>query len=241
MFSSAIIATFLIGLSQVPSGIAQNVDASDTTQPVDPGNFIITHNVSDYFPHAKSDMTPFDIDVQFMGYNATTQSWLTGLDPSSGTSDEKKAQMITAAAFAKPFDPNDPDMADDVNAILAAINGDASALQKRQAGSTFIVAAAHAVAWSACSKFFACVSGETCNFSIDINKAPRSQCKAQGGSNCCISWSNYKVRAGFFHSTWTTCNDEVDAQKKNKASCEGHGGSAQGGDVCLSNRASGCT
>lgn len=225
----------------MPSGIAQPVTAPDNPEPVDPDSFIITHNVSDFFPHAKSDLTPFDVDVQFMGYNATTQSWLTGLDPASGTNDEEKAQMITAAAFAKPFDPNDPDMVEDVNALLAAIDGNATAVQKRQWGSRFLVSTAHAVTWAVCAGVYSCLYGATCTFSIDINQAPRSQCQAQGGQTCCVSWSNYKVRLGFFASTWTTCDDEIDAQGLSEASCEGYGGDAQGGDVCLSNRAGGCT
>ncbi len=149
--------------------------------------------------------------------------------------------MITAAAYAKPFDTNDPDMTEDVNSLLAAINGNVTVVQKRQAGSHFKIAAAHAVAWQTCSHLFACLSGDTCSFSVAIGQAPRSQCQAQGTSTCCISWSNYNVRAGFFSTTWTTCNDEVTAQKRSLASCEGYGSSAQGGDVCLSNRANGCT
>ena len=231
MFAPAIITGLLLGASQIPSGVAQPVNAS---------NFIITHVASDYFPNAKSDLSPFDVDVQFIGYNATTQAWLTGIDPASGSSDEEKAMMITAAAYAKPFDANDPDMTEDVNSLLAAIDGNASAVQKRDS-SSFKVVASHAVNWGVCAGIFSCLSGTTCALNIAIGKAPRSQCQSQGSSNCCISWSDYSVRAGFFSTTWTICNDEVDAQGLSNASCEGYGSSAQGGDVCLSNRASGCT
>lgn len=231
MLPTTIIAGLLLGLSQIPSGITQPVNASD---------FIITHVASDYFPNAKSDLSSFNVDVQFVGYNATTQSWLTGLNPASASSDKEKAMMITAAAYAKPFDANDPDMTEDVDSLLAAINGNATTVQKRD-GSSFKVVAAHAVNWGTCAGVFSCLSGTTCGFNMAIGKAPRSQCQAQGGSNCCISWSDYSVRVGFFSSTWTTCNDEVVAQKKTRASCEGYGSSAQGGDVCLSNRANGCT
>lgn len=231
MFSPAIIAGLVLGLSQIPSGVAKPVNASD---------LIITHVASDYFPNAKSDLSRFDVDVRFVGYDATTHSWLTGLDPASGGSDEEKAKMITAAAYAKPFDANDPDMTEDVNSLLGAINGNVTAVQKRD-GSSFRVAASHAVAWGTCGAVFSCLSGTTCTFSIAIGQAPRSQCQAQGKSTCCISWSDYNVRAGFFSTTWTTCNAEVNAQKRSLASCEGYGSSAQGGDVCLSNRANGCT
>ncbi|KAL9133577.1 MAG: hypothetical protein Q9175_005245, partial [Cornicularia normoerica] len=148
MFSPTIIAGLLLGLSQIPSGIAQ---------PVNTSNVVITHVASDYFPNAKSDLSPFDVDVRFVGYNAKTQSWLTGLDPASGSSDEEKAMMITAAAYAKPFDANDPDMTEDVNSLLAAINGNATAVQKRD-GSSFQVATAHAVKWATCAGVFSCLS-----------------------------------------------------------------------------------
>ena len=231
MFSCAIVASILLGLSQIPNSVAQPVNAS---------SFIITHVASDYFPNTKSDLSAFDVDVQFVGFNATTQSWLTGLDPASGSSDKEKAMLITAAAYAKPFDANDPDMTEDVNSLLAAIDGNAAAVQKRD-GSSFSVSTAHAVLWSSCGALFSCLSGTTCTFSLDVGKAPRSQCQAQGTSTCCISWSDYSVSAGFFSTTWTTCNAEVEAQDQSSASCEGYGSSAQGGDVCLSNRASGCT
>ena len=231
MFSSAIIPSLLLGLSQIHSGIAQPVNASSVT---------ITHVASDHFPHAKGDLSPFDVDVDYVGYDATTQSWLTSLNPASGTSDEEKARIMTEAAYAKPFDANDPDMTTDVNSLLATVAGNATTLGKRD-GSSFQVATAHAVKWATCAGVLSCLSGTSCTFSLDVGKAPRSQCQSQGGSSCCISWSNYNIRAGFFSATWTTCNDEVTAQKRSTASCEGYGSSSQGGDVCLSNRANGCT
>ena len=231
MFSTAIVTGLLLSLLQVPSVVAQPVNAS---------SFIVKHTASDYFPNAKGDLSPFDVHAQFVGYSASTQSWLTGLNPASGNSDNDKAKMMTEVAYAKPFDDNDPDMTEDVNSLLAAIAGNSTALQRRQA-STFQVATSHAVKWATCAGVYKCVTGTTCSFDLAVGKAPRSQCQSQGGSNCCISWSTYKVRVGFFSSTWTTCNDEVTAQGKSQASCEGYGSSAQGGDVCLSNRASGCT
>ena len=231
MFSCAIVASLLLGLSQIPNSVAQPVNAS---------SLIITHVASDYFPNAKNDLSAFDVDVQFVGFNAATQSWLTGLDPASGSSDKEKAMLITAAAYAKPFDANDPDMTEDVNSLLAAIDGNAAAVKKRDS-STFTVSTDHAVVWSNCGPFFACISGTTCTFGLLVGQAPRSLCQAQGDSTCCISWSNYSVRDSFFPTTWTTCNAEVEAQSLASASCEGHGSSTQGGDVCLSNRASGCS
>ncbi|KAL8640364.1 MAG: hypothetical protein Q9228_002706 [Teloschistes exilis] len=248
MFSSTIIAGLLLGLSQVQNGLAQPVD----TQPVNASSFIINHSASDYFPDAKGDMSLFDVNVRFAGYNASTQSWLESLNPAAATNDLDKAKMITAAAYAKPYDANDVDMVNDVNSMMATIDGKPATLRRRgfdlsfddlerRDGSRFEVAGAHAVKWGACAGVFSCISGTTCGFSLNIGKAPRSHCEQRGGSNCCISWSDYSVRAGFFQSTWTICNREVNDQKKDSASCEGYGSSAQGGDVCLSNRASGCT
>ena len=232
MFSTAIIAGLLLGTSQIPNGVAQ---------PVDPSNFIVKHIASDYFPNAKGDLSRFDVHAQFVGYDSTTQSWLTALNPASGSSDEEKAKMMTEAAYVKPFDANDPDMAGDVDSLLAAIAGNSTALEKRASSSTFATATAHAVKWSTCAGVLSCLSGTTCSFSLAIGKAPRSQCQVQGSSTCCISWSDYNIRAGFFSAAWTSCNSEVIAEGLSKASCEGYGSSAQGGDVCLSNRASGCT
>ena len=232
MLSSAIITGLLLGLAKLHGGVAQPVDVDDS--------IIITHDASDHFPDAIGDLSAFDVDVKYTGYDDATQEWLASLDPASGTTDEEKARILTEAAYAKPFDENDPDMTADVDAMLATIAGNTTALDRRD-GSTFRTSAAHAIVWTSCSAFFACVSGTTCNFSIDVGKAPRSQCQSQGGQNCCISWSSYNVKVGFFSRTWTNCNEEVKDAGISKASCEGYGGSAQGGDACLSNRASGCT
>ena len=232
MLSSAIIASLLLGFAKLHGGVAQPIDVEDS--------IIITHDTSDHFPDAIGDLSPFNVDVRYTGYDDATQEWLTSLDPASGTTDEEKARIITEAAYAKPFDANDPDMAADVDAMLATIAGNTTTIERRD-GSSFRTHAAHAVIWGACSTFFACVSGTTCTFSIDVSRAPRSECQSQGGQNCCISWSSYNLKVGFFSRTWTNCDEEVKDQGQTKRSCEGYGGRAQGGDVCLSNRANGCT
>ena len=233
MLSSTIISGLLLSLHQVHNGVAQ---------PVANNSFIISHAASDHFPNAKGDMSAFDVDVKYTGYSAATQSWLTSLDPATGSNDEEKAKMITAAAYAKPFDTNDPDMAADLNAMMAIIAGNATTtgIQKRD-GPAYDVSSAHAIKWGACAAFFSCISGTTCTFNLNVGKAPRSACQQQGGSNCCISWSDYNVRVGFFSATWTNCNTEVTLQNRATASCEGYGSAANQGDVCLSNRANGCT
>ncbi|KAF7530708.1 hypothetical protein PCG10_000218 [Penicillium crustosum] len=236
MLSTTIITSLVLGLSQLTS-----VSALPSTSSASTG-FIVNHVAADYFPDSKADLSAFDVDVRFVGYSAATEAWLSSLDPHSASSDEEKARMLTEAAYAKKYDENDPDMAGDVESLLAHVAGNVTVTNKGiEKRSSFKTSAAHAVLWSACGTVFSCISGTTCTFDQQIGKAPRSHCEQQGGSSCCVSWSTYTVRAGFFSSTWTACNQEVQAEQKRSASCEGYGTGDQGGDVCLSNRASGCT
>lgn len=204
---------------------------------------ILQHDAIAYFPHALSDLSKWDVSTHYTGYNRTMESWLQSLDPASGASDREKAAILVSAAYAKEFSERDVDMVTDRDELIMAIKGqskprDVGLLDKRN--SQYIISHAHVVVWHACSAFFSCVSGTSCSFSIDVGKAPRSKCENQGGQNCCISWSTYKVQAGFFSRTWTNCNAEVNNEHDNSASCEGKGDNT-GGDVCLSNRGSGCT
>lgn len=230
MFSSAIITSLVLGLSQIHGGVAKPVNASSVT---------ITLAASDHFPHAKADLSPFDIDAKYIGYNATTLSWLASLNPASGTSDEEKARIMTEAAYAKPFDANDPDMAADVNSLLDNISGKSTALGKRDLGVQ--VSSSNEVPWSLCSQYLSCASGVSCGFYLDTTREPRSQCSSQGGSNCCISWSRYDISPGFFPTTWNDCNDEVLSRSLGSASCKNFGQTSQNGDICLSNRATHCS
>ncbi|KAJ5492288.1 hypothetical protein N7453_010385 [Penicillium expansum] len=233
MLSTTIITSLILGLSQLTTGSALTRNHNPLLNRLHP---------ADYFPDSKADLSAFDVDVRFVGYSPATESWLTALDPHSASSDEEKARMLTEAAYAKKYDENDADMAGDVESLLAHVAGNVTVanrgIEKR---SSFKTSAAHAVLWSACGTVFSCISGTTCQFDQQIGKAPRSHCEQQGGASCCVSWSTYTVRAGFFSSTWTACNQEVQAEQKRSASCEGYGTGDQGGDVCLSNRASGCT
>lgn len=230
MLAPTIIASLLLGLSQLPCGFAV---------PIEDSKFVITHMASDYFPNAIGDLKKFDVDVEYVGYSADTQSWLTNLDPSSAATDEEKAMRLTEAAYARPYNADDADMVADVQSILAAVAGTEITPVERR--SNFKLDGHHTVRWGACASFFSCVTGTTCGFGLTVNKAPRSRCQSQGGVNCCISWSTYNVRVGFFSTTWTACNSEVAAEHKTDVSCEGYGSDGQGGDVCLSDRASGCT
>ncbi|KAJ6078942.1 hypothetical protein N7467_008695 [Penicillium canescens] len=218
MFTSTIITSLILGLTQLPSSYALPSNRSNQKG---------LHN------------QPRRIGLLPARTERPKRLRRGPLNPHGGASDEDKARMLTEAAYTKKYDDNDVDMSNDVQALLAHVAGNStSAIEKR---SSFVTSAAHAVIWEPCKGFFACIAGETCTFDQDIGKAPRSHCESHGGSNCCISWSTYNVRAGFFATTWTTCNEEVKAEGKTSASCEGYGSSDQGGDVCLSNRASGCT
>lgn len=207
------------------------------------GGIILQHKATDYFPHAIGDIGGWDVSTRFTGFNSSMESWLTSLDPHSVKSDEAKAEILISAAYAKPFNAKDYDMVADKEALLGAVAGehpDKVAQRIEARFSQYIISKSHVVLWHACSSFFSCISGTTCQFSIDVGKAPRSQCQNQGGQTCCISWSTYKVQAGFFSRTWTNCNSEVNNDHLDKASCEGKADNT-GGDVCLSNRASGCS
>ncbi|KAJ7192362.1 hypothetical protein GGX14DRAFT_480238 [Mycena pura] len=171
------------------------------------------------------------------------ESWLTSIDPHSGATDEDKAKALMSVAFAKPYDPADMDMASDVQALLDTVAGNSGNNTSKAADrrdSSFIVSNRHIVLWHTCAAVFSCLSGTSCSFNLTVSKAPRSQCQSQGGQNCCISWSTTTVQVGFFSTTWTACNQEVTDDGDTSASCEGKS-TTQGGDVCLSNRATGCT
>ena len=205
----------LLGFAQIPSSTAAPANHSSVT---------ISHSASDHFPHAKSNMSKYDISAEFIGYDA------------------EKAQIMLSVAYAKPFDATDPDMIGDRNNMLSAVSGNitSSSISKRQ-GSEFVVNTSHAVVWGLCSGILSCLSGTTCTFNRAIDQAPRSTCvSAAGGQSCCLSWSAYNVEEAFFQTTWTSCNSEVEALGVTSASCQGYGFSSEGGDVCLSNRADGC-
>ncbi|KAJ7138931.1 hypothetical protein C8R46DRAFT_1200980 [Mycena filopes] len=239
--SSFNFAAVLLGLASVRTALASPSPApAPVNEFATDGGIVVTHKAADYFPHAIGDLSAWDVSARFTGYNSSMESWLTSIDPHSAASDEAKAQALMSVAFAKPYDPTDGDMAADVQALLDTVAGKTTSTAVDRRDSTFTVSLSHIVVWHTCAAFFSCVSGTTCSFNLAIGSAPRSQCQNQGGQNCCISWSTYNVQAGFFSTTWTTCNQEVNDDGDSSASCEGKS-TTQGGDVCLSNRATGCT
>ncbi|CAG7939552.1 unnamed protein product [Penicillium salamii] len=229
-----IIIGLILGLAQRIIGAALPIAETNKT------DFIVTHKASDYFPHSKSDLSDFDIDVEFVGYPEATASWLISLDPHTGATDEDKARILTEVMYAKKYDEKDIDMSENVDSLLAHIAGhtDTKVPAKRP---TFQTDSRNAVKWSECSPYFTCISGTSCNFFLKVRKAPRNRCESRGGQNCCLSWSNYHVHAGFFPFTFSVCDAKIRMQGITYASCVGMGDDEQGGDVCFSNRARHCT
>ncbi|EKV10495.1 hypothetical protein PDIG_25490 [Penicillium digitatum PHI26] len=146
MLSTTIITSLILGLSQLTVGSA--LPQTPAPSPSSTG-FIVNHVAADYFPDAKADLSAFDVDVRFVGYSATTESWLTALDPHSASSDEEKARMLTEAAYAKKYDENDADMTGDVESLLAHVAGNVTVANKGlEKRSSFQTSAAHAVLWT---------------------------------------------------------------------------------------------
>jgi hypothetical protein len=119
---------------------------------------------------------------------------------------------------------------EDFNRLFALVNpGVHSDLVQRQ---QFTWAADYAINLVSCSAFLSCISGTTCGFDLTVDSVPRSRCESQG-VHVVVDVLD------FFEYAWITCyysrSGDID-------SCEGHDeGSCQGGDVCFSNGANGCT
>ncbi|KAJ7859835.1 hypothetical protein B0H14DRAFT_2577000 [Mycena olivaceomarginata] len=225
--SSFNFAGVILGLASVRIAFASPSPAPVNEFATD-GGIVITRKAADYFPHVVGDLSPWDISTRFTGYNSTMESWLTSLDPHSGATDEDKAKTLMSVAFAKPFDPSDKDMVDDMQALLDTVAGRTTSTAVAERDAQFIVSASHVVLWHACAAFFS------------LAKHRAASARARAARTACISWSTYNVQAGFFSTTWTACDQEVSDDGDSSASCEGKS-STQGGDVCLSNRATGCT
>lgn len=238
------ILVIVCSLLNIPRASSNAVPPNAT----DPSGFTIYIKASDYFPRSKADLSPFDIDVYFGNFDAATKSWLTALDPNTGTTDEEKARIITEISYARQFDANDTEMAQDVQSLLAAVAGNsttATAIPPPSLSANadlpyFVVGTKHVVKWAGCTPFYQCVTGYLCPFPLNPSYPPRNHCERHGGSLCCISWSNYNVVNWFFERTWTACDQEVRDRGLAKASCEGYGADVARGNICLSNRPRHC-
>jgi hypothetical protein len=195
------------------------------------------------FPGTAGDLSGFNVDVGYTNYNATL---FDKIAHDLADADAAPAIKVAAAVSVLHGTEHRPGVSaqqdEDHYRLLSLVDPVAytMALGAHQPRSAYVQwATSHAISLVTCAGFLSCVSGTTCSFYVTINKAPRSRCESQGGQNCCLSWSTYNVKAGFFQATWTAC---YDSRPGDTESCEGHDNdSGEGGDVCYSNRATGCT
>ncbi|QMW27667.1 hypothetical protein G4B84_002956 [Aspergillus flavus NRRL3357] len=103
----------LLGFAWLQSTLASPIVSTDSP------NIIVTHRASDLFPEFEGDLSPFDVDVEYVGYEAETRAWLAALDPSSANTDEEKAVFLTRQPTPR-----------------TALGGNSTAIEKR-AGSRY--------------------------------------------------------------------------------------------------------
>jgi len=197
--------------------------------------------MSDLFSDVTSPLSGFDLDVGYTNYNTTLfQKIADDLAAHKNNSLLDKLAAVVSVLYGKEYRQGiDPEMDEDFHRLNSTVHpGNYNSLDTR-ANAYVTWATSHAINLGTCAAFLSCISGTTCSFFVTIGKAPRSRCESQGGQNCCMSWADYNVQAGFFKVTWTTCYNSRPADNE---SCEGHdNGSGNGGDVCFSNRSTGCT
>ncbi|KAF2773033.1 hypothetical protein EJ03DRAFT_348085 [Teratosphaeria nubilosa] len=97
---------------KVAAAPASNVNGTSANYSVLNGDntFIVTMSAADAFPHALGDVSILDVDVEYGGYDSSVQSWLQMISSSTASTDEEKAQILTAAAYARQLDPTNADM-----------------------------------------------------------------------------------------------------------------------------------
>lgn len=122
MLSASTFAALVLGLASLAA--AAPAAAGGSKLGANSG-VVVTHRAADVFPHALGDVSPWDLAVRFTGYNASMESWLTGLDPKRGATDDERARILLAASYARPYDDADADMAADKEALLRAVGGEA--------------------------------------------------------------------------------------------------------------------
>jgi hypothetical protein len=198
----------------------------------------VTVDMAKLFPNSTADLSGFNLDVGYTNYNTTLFQQVANDLGNAGASPETKVAAAVSVLHGKEYRKGADDNYDEDFLRLSTMA--APELQGDLAKRQYIAwAAGHAINLVTCSAFLSCISGSTCGFYVTVGQAPRSRCESQGGENCCMSWSTYQVKVGFFQQTWTTC---YNSRPGNEESCEGYdNGSGQGGDVCFSNRANGCT
>jgi hypothetical protein len=199
----------------------------------------VTIDAAKLFPGAATDLSGFNVDVGYTNYNVTLFDKVAHDLEDAHASPDAKVAAVVSALYGKEYRTGaSADHDEDHHRLAVMANPSAhGALDERD--SYVAWAAGHAINLVTCAGFLSCISGASCNFYVTVNQAPRSRCENQGGENCCMSWANYDVKAGFFKATWTTC---YSSRPSDTDSCEGYdNGGGNGGDVCFSNRATGCT
>ncbi|KAI0555773.1 hypothetical protein F4679DRAFT_577897 [Xylaria curta] len=199
---------------------------------------IVTIDAPKVFPDSPANLTGFNIEAGYTNYNETFfHNMANDLSPAAPL--ETRVGAVVGALYGKEYVESEPDMAEDFHRLFQMAHPVTAMdlIPSRNAYWTW--SKNNAVSLAVCAGFMSCISGYTCNFYVTINQAPRSRCEVQGGQNCCMTWANYNVKAGFFSITWAQC---YNSRPDDNESCEGHdNGSGNGGDVCFSNRADGCT
>jgi hypothetical protein len=199
----------------------------------------VTVDASKMFPGAAADLSGFSLDVGYTNYNVTLFDKLAHDLENAHSTPAIKVAAVVSALYGQEYRTGfSAEHDEDHHRLSVMANPSAhGSLAERQ--SYVAWASGHAINLVTCAGFLSCISGTTCNFYVTINQAPRSRCENQGGQNCCLSWANYDVKAGFFKATWTTC---YNSRPSDTDSCEGYdNGGGNNGDVCYSNRSTGCT
>jgi hypothetical protein len=200
----------------------------------------VSITASDLFSNVPHPLSGFDINVGYTNYNKTLfQKVADDLAAHEKSSLLDKVATVLSVLYNKEYRHGiDPHMDEDYDRLSSTVRPENYSIGMR-ANPYITWATNHVIKLTTCAAFLSCISGTNCSFFVTINQAPRSRCESQGGQNCCMSWANYDVKAGFFKATWTTC---YNSRPNDTESCEGYdNGSGNGGDVCFSDRASGCT
>ncbi|KAI1777838.1 hypothetical protein F4818DRAFT_439160 [Hypoxylon cercidicola] len=198
----------------------------------------VTIDAAKLFPDTPADLSGFSIDAGYTNYNETFFHKMAD-DLVASSTLEVKVSAVVSVLHGKEYLDSDSDMLENYSRLLQMAHPDTAKALIARNNPYFTWAKSHVISLTTCAGFLSCVSGSSCHFYVTVNKAPRSRCEVQGGENCCMSWANYDVKAGFFQATWSTCYNSA---PDNKESCEGHdNNSGAGGDVCFSDRAKGCT
>jgi hypothetical protein len=196
----------------------------------------VTIDVAKMFPGAAADLSGFNLDVGYTNYNVTLFDKIAHDLANAHASPATRIAAVVSTLYGKEYRAGvSADYDEDHHRLtVMASSAEHGDLGERDAYAVW--SGSNAINLSTCGNYLGCISGATCPFYVAPSQAPRSRCENQSGQNCCLSWANYNVQAFFFAQAWNLCNNGL------SNSCEAHdNGAGGGGDVCFSNRATGCT